>query len=69
MEANLKSRLITGFIGIPLLVLLIGWGYPWLFQGIFFLFIIVGLREYFAMVFPGHVRDQLFGIASGFAVS
>ena len=69
MEANLKSRLITGFIGIPLLVLLIGWGYPWLFHGIFLLIIIGALREYFAIVFPGHLRDQLIGIASGFAVS
>ena len=69
MEANLKSRLVTGFIGIPLLVLLIGWGDFWLFHGFFLLVTLGALREYFAMVFPGRSKDQIMGIAFGLAIS
>ena len=69
MDANLKARLITGLVGIPLLVVLIGWGDPWLFHGFFLLITVGALREYFAMGFPGRPRDQMIGIAFGLAVS
>jgi phosphatidate cytidylyltransferase len=69
VDANLKARLLTGLVGIPLLVALIGWGDPWLFHGFFFLITLGALREYFAMGFPGHPKDQLIGIAFGLAVS
>ena len=69
MDANLKTRLLTAIVGIPLLVVLIGWGDPWLFHGVFLLITFGALREYFAMGFPGHPRDQIIGIAFGLAVS
>jgi phosphatidate cytidylyltransferase len=69
VEANLKARVITGIIGIPLLVCLIGWGDPWLFHGCFLLITVGALREYFAMGFPGRLKDQITGIAFGLAVS
>jgi phosphatidate cytidylyltransferase len=69
VEANLKARLITALIGIPLLVGLIGWGDPWLFHGLLLLITLGALREYFAMRLPGRIRDQWIGIAFGLAVS
>ncbi len=69
MDANLRARLLTGLVGIPLLVVLIGWGDPWLFHGFFLLITFGALREYFAMGFPGRPREQTIGIAFGLAVS
>ena len=69
MEANLRSRLITALIGIPLLILIIGWAHFWLFAAVFFLISLMALREYFAMVFPGRVREQIVGIVFGGALS
>jgi phosphatidate cytidylyltransferase len=69
VEANLKARLITALVGIPLLIGLIGWGDSWLFNGLLFLITLGALREYFAMGFPGRPRDQWIGIAFGLGVS
>jgi phosphatidate cytidylyltransferase len=69
VDANLKARLTTGLVGIPLLVVLIGWGDPWLFHGFFLLITLGALREYFAMGFPGRPKDQVIGIAFGLAIS
>lgn len=69
MDANLKARLLTGLVGVPLLIAIIGWGDPWLFHGFFLLITVGALREYFAMGFPGRPRDQMIGIAFGLAVS
>ena len=69
MEVNLRSRLVTALVGIPLLILLIGWGQAWLFATVFFLISFVALREYFEMVFPGRVIEQLLGIVFGSALS
>ena len=69
VEANLRSRLITGLVGLPLLILLIGWGDPLVFAAFFFLLTIAALREYFAMAFPGRVREQLCGIFAGTVIS
>ncbi len=69
MDANLKTRLLTALLGIPLLVVLIGWGDPWLFHGFFLLITFGALREYFAMGFPGRPSDQIIGIVFGLAVS
>jgi len=67
--ANLRSRLITALVAIPLLTLLIIWAHPWVFGGFFFLLTIAALREYFAMAFPGRAREQLCGIVLGAGVS
>jgi phosphatidate cytidylyltransferase len=69
VDANLKARLLTGLVGVPLLIAIIGWGDPWLFHGFFLLITVGALREYFAMGFPGRPRDQVIGIAFGLAVS
>ena len=69
MEANLKARLTTALIGIPVLVGLIGWGDPWLFHGLLLLITLGALREYFAMGLPGRPRDQWIGVGFGLGVS
>ena len=69
MEANLKARLGTALVAIPLLILLVGWGSPWLFTAVFFIVTIAALREYFIMVFPGRRLEQLFGVVFGSVLS
>jgi phosphatidate cytidylyltransferase len=65
VDSNLKSRLVTAFIGIPLLIALVGWGSLWLFVAVCFLLTVAALREYFAMVFPGRRTEQVIGILFG----
>jgi phosphatidate cytidylyltransferase len=69
VDTDLSRRLATAGIGIPLLVLLIGWAPSWLFSGIFFLLTVAALREYFTMAFPQSWQDQCMGIAFGTAIS
>jgi phosphatidate cytidylyltransferase len=69
VDANLKARLLTGLVGIPSLVILVGWGDAWLFHGFLLLITFGALREYFAMGFPDRPREQIVGIAFGLAVS
>jgi phosphatidate cytidylyltransferase len=69
VDANLKARLFTGFVGIPLLLFLIGWADPWLFHGFCLLVTFGALHEYFSMGFPGRPGEQIVGIAFGLAVS
>jgi phosphatidate cytidylyltransferase len=69
VESNLRARLITAAIGIPLLILLVGWGPSWAFVGVFLFFILEALREYFAMAFPGRLKEQLWGILFGLSLS
>jgi phosphatidate cytidylyltransferase len=69
VESSLRSRLLTGTVGVSLLVLLVGWGPPWVFAGLFVGLIAQALREYFSMAFPGKVKDQLWGILFGLSVS
>ena len=69
MESNLRSRLLTAIVGIPLLILLVGWGPSWVFVSVFVVLTIEALREYFAMVFPGRTREQLCGILFGLGLS
>ena len=69
MDADLSSRVATAAVGVPLLVLLVGWSPPWLFSAVFFILTLVGLREYFAMAFPRRWKDQWVGIAFGVCLS
>lgn len=69
MESSLKSRVLTASIGIPLLILLVGWGPSWAFVGFFVVLNAVALREYFAMAFPGSASEQLGGILLGLSLS
>jgi len=68
VEANLRSRLLTASIGIPLLIFVVGWGSRWLFTSVVFLVTAAALREYFVMAFPGRIRDQVAGIFFGIAL-
>ncbi len=72
MDGNLKARIGTAAVGLPLLAWLVGWSPPWLFSSVFFLLTLAALREYFAMICPGDPWQQsrgiLFGSAIGLAV-
>jgi phosphatidate cytidylyltransferase len=68
VEANLRSRLLTASIGIPLLIFVVGWGEPWLFTVVIFLLTVSALREYFVMAFPGRPQDQVAGVFFGIAL-
>ena len=69
MEANLKSRLATGFVGIPLLILIVGWGDLWLFTGLIMLLNLAALHEFFAMAFPEGAGERAFGIVFALGLS
>ena len=69
MDRNLKARLATAAVGLPLLGWLVGWGAPWLFSLTFFVLTVAALQEYFAMICPGDSGCQLCGILFGSAVS
>jgi phosphatidate cytidylyltransferase len=60
---------LTASVGIPLLIVLVGWGPSWAFVGFFVVLNAAALREYFAMAFPGCMREQLWGILFGLSLS
>ena len=68
VEANLRSRLLTANIGIPLPIFIVGWGDPWLFTVVIFLLSVAALHEYCVMAFPGRVQDQVAGMFFGIAL-
>ena len=65
MDANLRARLATAAVGIPLLVWLIGWGPVWLFTTVFFLLTAGALIEYFTITFPFSLLARVAGIGLG----
>lgn len=65
MKANLKRRLFTASVGIPLLILLIVWGRPWQFVAVIVLVTGGALWEYFSLAFPQKGFDCYAGIALG----
>jgi phosphatidate cytidylyltransferase len=69
VEANLKARLATAFVGIPLLVLIVGWGGACLFTALFLILNIAALHEFFAMAFPTSPGEQALGVVFGFGVA
>ena len=69
VDANLRSRLATAALGVPLLVVLVGWGPPWVFSTVFFILTVGALREYFVMAFPNRRADQWRGIGFGVVLS
>jgi phosphatidate cytidylyltransferase len=69
VEANLRSRLTTALVGIPLLVALVGWAQPWLFASIIVIVTFGALREFFLMAFPERVPEQILGIVFGLGLS
>jgi phosphatidate cytidylyltransferase len=69
VNARIIPRTITALVGIPVLVLIIGWGRPWHFSFLVFLVTVVALHEYFYIIFPGHWRNRAFGFLLGVLVS
>jgi phosphatidate cytidylyltransferase len=69
VDGNLSSRVLTAALGLPLLVLLVGWSPPWLFAAVFFIVTVGALHEYFTIVFPNRSRDRRLGIAFGISLS
>lgn len=69
VEANLRARIATAAVAIPLLVLLVGWGEPRLFTAVLFIVTIAALREFFVMTLTGRSKEQLFGVVFGGALS
>lgn len=69
MQANLKPRLITASVAIPLLILMVAWGPAWLFTVVVLLITFGALREYFLMAFPRRFREQAVGILFGISLS
>jgi phosphatidate cytidylyltransferase len=69
MDANLKVRIGTAAVGLPLLVWLVGWSPSWLFSAALLVVTVAALREYFALVFPHSRAQQCLGIAFGLALS
>jgi phosphatidate cytidylyltransferase len=69
VEADLRSRLTTALVGIPLLVALIGWAQPWLFAAVIVVVTFIALREFFLMAFPERVPEQFVGIIFGLGLS
>ncbi len=65
MNAKVMPRVITALVGIPFLILIIGWGRPWHFSLLVFLVTAGALWEYFLLVFPGRWREQVVGIFFG----
>ena len=69
MDANLRARVTTAAVAIPLLSGLVGWAPPWLFAGFFLLVTLAALREYFAIVFAARYRDQCLGMIFGLVLA
>lgn len=69
METRPAARIVTALVGVPLLILIIGWGASWHFSLLIFLVVAGSLYEYFSIAFPDSRRERLLGIAFGLAIS
>jgi phosphatidate cytidylyltransferase len=69
VDANLKLRVATAALSVPLLVLFIGWSPTWFFVMVLFILTVGALREYFTMAFPGRSQDRCMGIFFGMFLS
>src|SRR5258706_3526572 len=69
VDANLRLRLATAAVGLPLLIVLIGWSPPWMFSGVFLLLTAGALHEFFAMAVPHAAAKQFIGTGIGFVLA
>lgn len=69
MNTQIRSRVITATVGIPLLILIIAWSQPGYFALLVFLVTVIALCEYFLIVFRDRVKERVFGIILGVLVS
>jgi phosphatidate cytidylyltransferase len=68
VEANLKRRILTALVIVPLLVFIVGWGPPWFFTAIVFAVTFLALYEYFNIALPAHPGEGKLGILFGLAL-
>jgi phosphatidate cytidylyltransferase len=69
VEANLKRRICTALVVLPLLVSVVGWGPPVLFTALIFVMVSLALYEYFNMALPVHPLERRLGFLFGLAVA
>jgi phosphatidate cytidylyltransferase len=69
MDANLRARVVTAAVGLPLLVWLVGWSPPGIFPAALFIVTFGALYEFFALAFPGSWKDRLVGVVFGLGLS
>lgn len=69
MNTQIRSRVITASVGVPLLILVIGWGSAAQFSLLVFLVTLVALCEYFLIVLRERWKERTLGIVSGVLVS
>lgn len=69
MDANLRVRIGTAAVAVPLLVWLVGWSPAWIFSAALLVVTAAALREYFALAFPQSRAEQCLGIAIGLVLS
>ncbi|MFQ5682628.1 MAG: phosphatidate cytidylyltransferase [Candidatus Binatia bacterium] len=62
-------RVITALVGIPLIILIVGWGLPWQFSLLVFIVTVVSLWEYFSMAFLALWKERALGICAGSLLS
>lgn len=67
--AELVPRVATALVGIPLVILIVGWGRPWHFSLLVFLTTAGSLLEYFSLVFPDRWRSRISGTLLGLVLS
>ncbi|MBI2986275.1 MAG: phosphatidate cytidylyltransferase [Deltaproteobacteria bacterium] len=69
MNTQIRSRVITASVGVPLLILIIGWGRAGHFSLLVFLATAIALWEYFFIVFRDRPKERTLGIALGALLS
>lgn len=69
MDANLRLRIATAAIAVPVLVWVIGWSPPWVFPVLVSVLTVAALREFFGMAFPQAPKERQLGILFGLALS
>ncbi len=69
MEANLKRRILTALVAVPVLVYVVGWGQPWVFTAVVIGVTALALYEYFSMALPGYAAEQKLGVLFGLAAA
>src|SRR4051812_35540011 len=65
MNAQLRARILTALVGVPVIVWAIGWSGPLLFSSLVAAAVLVSLWEYYRIVFPAAVKDQVIGALAG----
>lgn len=69
MRSKLLPRVATALVGLPFLVLIVGWGLAWHFSLLVFVITSIGVSEYFFIVFQSRRRERALGIVLGVATS